>query len=86
MPKQELVASYLKANVSYNPIVINGGAIADFIAGKVKRAPRWMREVHLEWAFRLMNEPKRLFARYAVGNLVFLMRIREIRKTYISRR
>jgi len=84
MPKQELVASYLKANVSYDPIVINGGAIADFIAGKVKRAPRWMREVHLEWAFRLMKEPKRLFARYAVGNLLFLMRIRDVRKTYIA--
>ena len=83
MPKQELVALYLKENASYNPILINGGALVDFIAGKVKRAPRWMRRIQIEWIFRLLNEPKRLFKRYMIGNLVFLIRIKEIRKTYI---
>ncbi|WP_082975048.1 WecB/TagA/CpsF family glycosyltransferase [Mycobacterium sp. 1245805.9] len=83
MPKQELVSLYLKENASYNPILINGGAIVDFIAGKVKRAPQWMRQLHLEWVFRLVNEPKRLAKRYVIGNLLFLMRIQDIRKTYI---
>jgi exopolysaccharide biosynthesis WecB/TagA/CpsF family protein len=83
MPKQELVAVYLKEHASYNPIIINGGAVVDFIAGRVKRAPRWMRHLYMEWVFRLMNEPRRLFKRYVIGNLVFLIRIREIRKTYV---
>jgi exopolysaccharide biosynthesis WecB/TagA/CpsF family protein len=83
MPKQELVSLYLKENASYNPILINGGAVVDFIAGKVKRAPQWMRQLHLEWVFRLANEPKRLAKRYVIGNLLFLMRIQDIRKTYI---
>ena len=82
MPKQELVALYLKENTTYNPIIINGGAIIDFIAGKVQRAPRWMRQISMEWVYRLMNEPKRLFKRYVIGNLVFLLRIKDIRKTY----
>jgi exopolysaccharide biosynthesis WecB/TagA/CpsF family protein len=82
MPKQELVALYLKENATYNPIIINGGAVVDFIAGKVQRAPLWMRQLYMEWVYRLMNEPKRLFNRYVIGNLVFLLRIKDIRKTY----
>jgi exopolysaccharide biosynthesis WecB/TagA/CpsF family protein len=82
MPKQEIVALHLKENATYNPIIINGGAVVDFIAGKVRRAPRWMRQMHMEWIFRLMNEPKRLFKRYVIGNLVFLLRIKDIRRTY----
>jgi exopolysaccharide biosynthesis WecB/TagA/CpsF family protein len=83
MPKQELVAAYLKENASYNPLLINAGALIDFIGGKAKRAPLWMRRVHLEWLFRLLNEPKRLFHRYTTGNLVFLSRFGRIRKTYV---
>ncbi len=82
MPKQELVALYLKKNATYNPIIINGGAVVDFIAGKVQRAPRWVRQMNMEWVYRLMNEPRRLFTRYVVGNFVFLLRIKDIRKTY----
>lgn len=83
MPKQELVATYLKDNVTYNPLIINAGALIDFIGGKAKRAPLWMRQVHLEWAFRLLNEPTRLFHRYVTGNVVFLSRINRIRSTYV---
>ncbi|ORW18345.1 hypothetical protein AWC19_19545 [Mycobacterium palustre] len=83
MPKQEIVAVHLKEHATYNPIIINGGAVVDFIAGKVKRAPRWMRRLYMEWVFRLINEPRRLFKRYVIGNVVFLVRIREIRKSYV---
>ncbi|WAC92650.1 WecB/TagA/CpsF family glycosyltransferase [Mycobacterium sp. Aquia_213] len=83
MPKQELVAAYLKDNVTYNPLIINAGALIDFIGGKAKRAPMWMRRAHLEWAFRLLNEPTRLFHRYVTGNVVFLSRINRIRNTYV---
>lgn len=83
MPKQEFVAAYLKDNVTYNPLIVNAGALIDFIGGKAKRAPLWMRQAHLEWVFRLLNEPKRLFHRYITGNLVFVSRINRIRDTYV---
>ncbi|GAB2936926.1 hypothetical protein GCM10027047_37040 [Rhodococcus aerolatus] len=52
------------------------GAFLDFAAGEVARAPRWVRAVHLEWAFRLLLEPRRLFARYVIGIPVFRARVR----------
>jgi N-acetylglucosaminyldiphosphoundecaprenol N-acetyl-beta-D-mannosaminyltransferase len=47
------------------PVAVNLGASIDFAAGRVNRAPRWMQKAGLEWAFRLMLEPRRLFSRYA---------------------
>jgi len=46
------------------PVLIGVGATIDFLAGHVKRAPVWMRRVGLEWIFRLLQEPRRLFRRY----------------------
>jgi alpha-1,3-mannosyltransferase len=51
------------------------GALFDFLAGNVTRAPRWMRAARLEWSFRLMQEPRRLWRRYALEMPVFLARI-----------
>jgi N-acetylglucosaminyldiphosphoundecaprenol N-acetyl-beta-D-mannosaminyltransferase len=47
------------------PLGVNLGASLDFAAGRINRAPRWMQKSGLEWAFRLMLEPRRLFSRYA---------------------
>ncbi len=47
------------------PVGVNLGAAIDFVAGRIHRAPRWMQKSGLEWAFRLMLEPRRLFSRYA---------------------
>jgi N-acetylglucosaminyldiphosphoundecaprenol N-acetyl-beta-D-mannosaminyltransferase len=47
------------------PLGVNLGAAIDFAAGRVNRAPRWMQKIGLEWAFRLLLEPRRLFSRYA---------------------
>ena len=47
------------------PVGVNLGAAIDFAAGRIDRAPRWMQKSGLEWAFRLMLEPGRLFSRYA---------------------
>jgi exopolysaccharide biosynthesis WecB/TagA/CpsF family protein/anti-anti-sigma factor len=47
------------------PVTIGVGATIDFLAGRVKRAPVWMQRAGLEWAFRLGQEPRRLFRRYA---------------------
>jgi exopolysaccharide biosynthesis WecB/TagA/CpsF family protein len=75
MPKQERVAAQLREALDHNVAIVCGGAILDFLAGDARRAPRWMRRAGLEWVFRLINEPKRLFARYVRGNPLFLMRV-----------
>ena len=47
------------------PVAVGVGGTFDFLAGKLARAPRWMQKSGTEWIFRLVQEPKRLFARYA---------------------
>lgn len=47
------------------------GAVFDFFAGTTKRAPVWMQRSGLEWFSRLCSEPKRLWKRYLIGNVVF---------------
>jgi alpha-1,3-mannosyltransferase len=51
------------------------GALFDFVAGEVSRAPAWVRHLRLEWVFRLMQEPVRLAQRYLIGNPRFILRI-----------
>lgn len=74
MPKQEKLASLLARYLDYPCIIICGGAILDFMGGKVSRAPLAFRKLGMEWLYRLGREPRRLFRRYVVGNLVFLLR------------
>lgn len=74
MPRQEEVASMLRAALRYPCVIVCGGAIIDFMGGKTTRAPQWVRGMHLEWAWRLALEPKRLFRRYVMGNPIFLAR------------
>lgn len=51
------------------------GAVFDFFAGTVERAPIWWQEHGLEWAYRLVKEPKRMWRRYIIGNTLFLYNI-----------
>lgn len=51
------------------------GAVFDFFAGTVARAPMWWQEHGLEWAYRLLKEPKRMWKRYIIGNTLFLWNI-----------
>lgn len=67
MPKQERIARILRERLTAPALVICGGAIIDFQAGRFKRAPEVLRKYNLEWTFRLFSEPKRLFKRYVVG-------------------
>ncbi len=48
------------------------GAVFDFYAGTVKRAPLWWQQHSLEWLFRLLMEPRRMWQRYIIGNMKFL--------------
>lgn len=74
MPKQEKVSMALRAAAKQPCTIINGGAIIDFLAERVNRAPLAWRKLGMEWLYRLLQEPKRLFGRYIVGNFVFLAR------------
>lgn len=51
------------------------GGLFDFLAGVVPRAPRWVQSAHLEWAYRLMQQPQRLWRRYLVQMPIFLLRV-----------
>lgn len=78
MPKQELVAAQLRSALHFPCLIVCGGAIIDFLGGKVTRAPEWMRSMKAEWIYRLALEPKRLFKRYVMGNPKFLIRASKI--------
>ncbi len=56
-------------------VAIGVGGLFDFVSGRISRAPNWMRDTGLEWVYRLMQEPGRMWQRYLVGNFTFLGRI-----------
>ena len=72
-PRQETWA-YEYRNLLNIPILAVGAAF-DFHAGTLPQAPRWMQDVGLEWLFRLIQEPKRLWQRYAVLNPLYVWHI-----------
>lgn len=72
-PKQEKWMALAQGRISAATIGV-GGALPVFIRIK-KRAPKWMQNAGLEWLFRLMQEPKRLFKRYAITNTIFIFLI-----------
>jgi exopolysaccharide biosynthesis WecB/TagA/CpsF family protein len=74
MPRQEIVALALRAALHRPCLIVCGGAILDFLGGRVPRAPRLLQGLGLEWAWRLAREPRRLFRRYVLGNPVFIGR------------
>lgn len=51
------------------------GAVFDFYAGTIKRAPQWMINAGLEWLYRLLKEPRRMWKRYLVGNIKFIVHV-----------
>lgn len=55
-----------------NALMIGVGAGFDYHAGNIKRAPKWMQKCSLEWLYRLMQDPKRLFGRYIKTNFKFI--------------
>lgn len=57
------------------PAVLTGGAVFDYVSGRVRRAPSWMTDNGFEWLGRLMIEPARLAGRYLIGNPVFMARV-----------
>lgn len=75
MPKQERVAHLLRSELSdQGMLIVNGGAIIDFMSGQVKRAPEFMRKAGIEWLYRLTKEPRRLWKRNLMS-VEFLIRV-----------
>ena len=69
-PRQE---KWVAENKEHIPaVLIAVGAAFDFHAGTVKQAPAWIQNIGLEWLFRLLQEPKRLWKRYFMTNSLFL--------------
>lgn len=72
-PKQEKWIFAHKEHMPNVKIWMALGATIDFEAGQVKRAPMWMRRCALEWFYRLLQEPRRMFKRYICDDLVFFV-------------
>lgn len=71
-PKQEMFIHTYRHRMPQIKIFLAIGATIDFEAGNVKRSPKWMSEIGLEWLYRLLAEPQRLWKRYLVDNPPFL--------------
>jgi len=74
VPAQDL---WLRRNLKKTgaKVGIGVGGLFDFYGGRIPRAPLWLREIGGEWVFRLIQEPRRMWRRYLIGNFTFLYRI-----------
>lgn len=72
-PKQDWEVERLAEHLGVVAVAV--GAAFDFSAGTKRPAPEWMSKLGLEWLFRLMSEPRRLWKRYLIGNTVFVWSI-----------
>ena len=73
MPTQELWVRDNKSRLAVH-VLLTAGAALDFAAGDVPVAPGWMIRLQIEWLFRFLREPVRMFRRYIIGNLQFIGR------------
>ncbi|WP_343246825.1 WecB/TagA/CpsF family glycosyltransferase [Diplocloster hominis] len=69
-PKQEIWMGEHKGKI--DGLMIGVGAGFDYFAENIKRAPKWMQRINLEWLYRLLQDPKRLFTRYFYTNAQFV--------------
>lgn len=69
-PKQEKWMASHQGKV--NGLMVGVGAGFDYYAGNIKRAPEWMQKSNMEWCYRLIQDPKRLFSRYLHTNTKFI--------------
>lgn len=69
-PRQDIEAARICREMGVTSVAV--GAAFDFFSGMKRESPKWLTLFGLEWAFRLVSEPRRLWKRYLVGNFVFL--------------
>jgi exopolysaccharide biosynthesis WecB/TagA/CpsF family protein len=76
-PQQEMIAAEAKKIAGAKGLALCIGASLEFLTGRTKRAPRFMQRLSLEWAHRLLSDPKRLWRRYLVeGPRILLLACR----------
>jgi N-acetylglucosaminyldiphosphoundecaprenol N-acetyl-beta-D-mannosaminyltransferase len=71
-PKKEIFLNTNKKQLQNVNFIMGVGGSFDVISGKVKRAPLWMQNIGLEWFYRFLQEPKRMWKRYLGGNAKFI--------------
>jgi N-acetylglucosaminyldiphosphoundecaprenol N-acetyl-beta-D-mannosaminyltransferase len=73
-PKQE---KWIRRHLSATgvKVAMGVGGLFDFYSGRIPRAPVWVREIAMEWFYRFLQEPGRMWKRYFVGNSIFLFRV-----------
>lgn len=79
-PLKEYLVDYMQKQ-GLKCVFMGVGGSFDVISGSIARAPKWMQKMNLEWLFRVIQEPRRLFKRYFIGNLKF---IKNVIKEYIK--
>ncbi len=86
-PRQELWMAHNRAHLQA-PLLCGVGAAFDFLSGAKPQAPRWLRRIGLEWAFRLLSEPRRLAGRYmrTLPRFMALALAEELRRRIDQRR
>jgi N-acetylglucosaminyldiphosphoundecaprenol N-acetyl-beta-D-mannosaminyltransferase len=82
-PKQEYWMAAAKGKL--NGVAIGVGAAFDFHSGRVSQAPRWLMAIGLEWLYRLIQEPQRLWQRYLIQNPLFLfLFVKQLIKQFLN--
>lgn len=71
-PKKEIFLNKYKAQLKNVNFIMGVGGSFDVISGKIKRAPIFMQGIGLEWFYRFLQEPRRLWKRYLLGNIKFI--------------
>lgn len=83
-PKKEIFLEKYLDEIGV-PFVMGVGGSYDIIAGKIKRAPLWAQKSGFEWLFRLVQEPRRMWKRYLIGNTIFVcVVVKELMKCLVK--
>lgn len=77
-PKKEIFIDRWKAQLGVDFVMGVGGTF-DVVAGVVRRAPEWMQKCGMEWFFRVLQEPRRMWRRYLVTNSIFALMLMKAR-------
>lgn len=79
VPRQELWLHEHLSQIKV-PVVMGVGGLFDYYSGTIPRSPLWMRSIGIEWVWRLLMEPKRMWKRYIIGNIAFLIRVEKMKR------
>jgi N-acetylglucosaminyldiphosphoundecaprenol N-acetyl-beta-D-mannosaminyltransferase len=74
-PKKEIFLNKYKNELKNINLIMGVGGSFDVITGKVKRAPKYIQIIGMEWFYRLIQEPKRMWKRYLLGNTLFVFMV-----------